>query len=283
MIEPDYLIAYIGGAAGRLLCHLVMLSPELHTWNNDIENQLLSIPIDKHATVKFNHILNDIFPPLLKKDLSLWKNFEVAPWHATFEKSRNFVRHTWMREDLQTVQSFGTNKIAFTDYIDTLYFVLKATVEKQAYCLVYHTEANGTGPGLWCKANSEQESILIVKQQLYSALKELTRWQSFGYHSINLKRILFSDDLDFQIEYLNLCEYFGITPQEEVAREVKNHWLSINPFAELSLEVLKSDSELKFYDIAYLAFLLEQQGIVISNDQLTKEGLLSFYEKSITA
>jgi hypothetical protein len=253
--KPDLLLAYIGGAAGRFLAHMVMLSPELHTWNNEVE-QLINGNPESATDFKLSYMLTQVFPGKLKQVPMDWKKHEPAPWQASYEKSRLFIRFAWMRETLAKIHYYNAKKIAYVDYGGCLYFTLKASIEKGAGGMVdCHN-----GLGLWHESDIEIDRISKVKLQLDAAEKTLAQWAKYGFYKINLVKIL-TDDVGWIDEYLSLCNYYEITADVDSADELRNQWLSchdgkLNPTSD---EIKKS--ELKFYDVAYLEYLSEKSSI----------------------
>ena len=128
--SPDLLLPYMHGTGGRLIIHLVMLSPEVHTWSAKVEEELLAIPVDQHVAYKLEYIKRHVFPMVLKDRIEDWKKFEPQPWGLTFPKTKKFIRHAWMKESLDDLLRFRCDKIAYTDFTDCLYFAIRAVIAK---------------------------------------------------------------------------------------------------------------------------------------------------------
>ena len=282
----DFLLSYIGGSAGRLLVHLMMLSPEVHTWSNDIEEKLKSLPLGQHGEEKLSYILNDIFPVTLKGNYKDWKQSETSPWKLTCPKTKKFIRHEWMREGLEKILSHGASKIAFVNYSESLCFSLWATIEKNAECFVYHSTTGPAGPGNWYKADTTLDQIKIVKKQLHDSLIELDRWKSYtgtnGFYEINLHAMLFESDKTFLTEYRALCNFYEITNQDALATKLREQWLGLHQIGTNfgSVYSVISSPQCKFYDIAYAAFVVEEMyDIKLNDSQLTQESLQSIIKR----
>ena len=222
---PDLLLCYSPGCAGRLLVHLVMLSPEVHTWSPEEELLLNALPLDQHAEHKLSFIEERIFPKSLKENIGTWKAYEPQPWGLEFPKTKKFIRHAWMMPGVKDIERFGCSKVVYVDYTRANYFALRAVVSKRTYGLT--TPRMDLPPGDWYKADTEEETIKIVVSQLLDMDRILLEWKATSNYALNLNQLLFSSDDSFLNEYLALCKFYEITPAIEQAHDLRAYWLAL--------------------------------------------------------
>lgn len=227
--RPDLLFLYIGGGAGRAIIHIAMLSPELHSWSNLLEAELSNTPIADHAATKLEFFKKTIFPTLLTKNHAEWKKYEPNPWDATFEKTKTFIRHEWMRETLDFINKYAAKKIAYLDFKSHVDFCINAAVQKKALMIV--SMPAGENIATW-SARPNVEVSIILQQQKEEALAALKRWKEYRkthvLHSVNLGKFFFSSHEDFLSEYYSLCNFYEITPVVDEATKLRNHWISLH-------------------------------------------------------
>jgi hypothetical protein len=213
--QPDLLLAYIGGAAGRILVHIAMLSPEMHTWDQQVEQYLEQMPVATHATHKLEYIKEKIFPSHLATNISAWKQYEPVPWGAVIEKTKKTIRHCWMMETFAELQRFNCSKIAYVDYSSALPFVIRAGVEKKSHKVIDQPPA------------TQQ----LIVDQLYKAEQCLARWhdysRDYNLYALNLRDFFFNGVDKFCQEYYNLCKFYEITPVLHEATALREYWLSL--------------------------------------------------------
>lgn len=228
--KPDMLLCYIGGGAGRALVHIVMLSPEMHSWSPALEMHLaVESTKHRHASIKLEYFMDNVFPVTLRNNLSDWKTYEPGPWDAKFHRTKQFIRHDWMREDDAHINAYGTSKVAYINYADTLDFCINAAIDKKAEMII--SKPNGEIVKEWCQRKPTEVADIIVEQRK-QAIAALARWQGYrdqyGWHEINLHKFFFSEEDDFMSEYISLCNYYNISAVPEQAIELRNHWLTFN-------------------------------------------------------
>lgn len=220
--QPDLLLCYSPGAAGRLLVQMMVLSPEVHSWSPELEAELNGIPISHHADRKLEFIKDNVFPSMLNKDLSKWKRFEPQPWDARFEKTRKFIRHAWTEADVTAIDRFNCKKVAYVDIKNCQYFILRAIIAKNGFGIV-HDENHNTR---WYVGQDEAETRRIIVDNLHEQTRIAQIWRGTNYHPIKMEKILFGGFDGFRSEYEQLCRYYEITPVL-AAYDLLQHWLSL--------------------------------------------------------
>ena len=220
--QPDLLLCYSPGSAGRLLVQMMILSPEVHSWSNELETELAGIPISHHADAKLEFIKQTVFPSSLAKDISKWKSYEPQPWDAKFEKTRKVIRHAWTEADTTTIDRFNCKKVAYVDIENCQHFILRAIIAKGGFGIVHDENHNNQ----WYVGKDEEETRRIIVQNLHEQTRIAKIWRTTNYHPIRMSKMLFSGFNGFRTEYEQLCRYYGITPVL-AAYELLEHWLAL--------------------------------------------------------
>ena len=227
--QPDLLLVYIGGGAGRAIIHQIMLSPEVHSWSPILEDTLQDLPIHLHANAKLEFFKQTVFPVALTNNHKHWKRYEPNPWDANFEHSKLFIRHEWVRETFDYIAKYQAKKVAYTNYESQLDFCVNAAIQKKAKMIV--STPNGEDIATW-SARPAAEVAAIVSEQKLQALSSLSRWKlyqkDFGLHEVSLEKLYFGTDEEFLSEYYALCNYYEVTPVGKESLELRNHWKSLH-------------------------------------------------------
>ena len=222
---PDLLLPYMHGAGGRLFVHLIMLSPDIHSWSDQLEAELLSVPIAEHADYKLAFFKRTVFPSILRERPFDCKVYEPAPFGLTYQKTKRFIRHAWMKESLEDLQRFNCKKIAYTDFSKCKFFTIRAVFDKQTFGIA-DPDPN-LEPTQWYRSDSEEETRLIIIRQLNKAQKMLDYWLSTPAYRIATERVVTGTVDEFVDEYEKLCNYYEVQPMIRQAIALWRHWQDI--------------------------------------------------------
>lgn len=223
--QPDLLLAYTPGNAGRFLTHLAMLSPDVHTWSAQVESELDDIPMSDHATYKLAFIVDQVFPTALKTDISNWKQYEPQPWGLEFPKTKKFIRHAWMMAGVQDVGRFGNCSIAYTDYSHNPYFSVRAVISKHTYGIT--RPRTDLPPGQWYNASDVVATRALLVEEFGRLADIIAEWKATSFFAIDIDAVVSDNQLAFEDMYMRLCKHYSIVPVLPQAVKLWRHWLAL--------------------------------------------------------
>jgi hypothetical protein len=214
------------GAGGRIIAHLIMLSPTVHSWFPKVEKHLETLSISQHVFFKLHYFKQHVFPIALKDNITDWKKYEPNPFGLSFEKTKKFIRHAWMKETIEELQRFNCSKIAFTDFTDCKYFTIRAVIAKHTFGIADPDPTQELDT--WYRKDTPEETREVIVNQLIKADSMLQRWKSYSnVYSINVNKFLLSTRNNFLDEYTKLCKFYEVELEINAALDLWAHWTQL--------------------------------------------------------